>query len=75
MTYKNNNRKLDGRLRYIESILAPYDLMPEKTSLSEEQVVKLYSKLVASDMLFRECEQILLFKKERDDLIKSKKKL
>lgn len=55
-------------LEFIESILIPFGVMPEKTNLTEEQIVKLYAELVAVDILFKELEQIAVLKKDLDDL-------
>ncbi|MDE1767695.1 MAG: hypothetical protein KGI27_15700, partial [Thaumarchaeota archaeon] len=49
---------LDDMWEFIDSILIPLGLMPEKANLTEEQVIKLYDELVAADMQFKELEQI-----------------
>ncbi|MHB8603415.1 MAG: hypothetical protein ACYC6W_12460 [Nitrosotalea sp.] len=63
---KNNIPILDDMWKFIERILIPYGLMPRKTDLSDEQVIKLYSELVSIDMLFRELEQVAILQKEVD---------
>ncbi|MGB6785399.1 MAG: hypothetical protein WBE60_05930 [Nitrosotalea sp.] len=41
--------------------------MPEKTNMSDEQVMELYVQLLTADMLFRELEQVALLKKDLGD--------
>ena len=57
---------IDDMWEFIASILIPFGLMFEKADLAEEQVVKLYTELVAVDMLFKELEQIAVLKKDLD---------
>ena len=71
---KKDIRTLDDMWRFIENILVPYGLMPKKTDLTDEQVTRLYSELVSVDSIFRELEQVLILKKETDDLIEEQKK-
>ena len=61
-----NTRTLEDMWKFIESILIPYGLMPSKTDVSDEQVIKLYSELASIDMLFRELEQVAILQKEVD---------
>ena len=61
-----NTRTLEDMWEFIESILIPYGLMPRKTDVSDEQIIKLYSELASIDMLFRELEQVAILKKEVD---------
>jgi hypothetical protein len=49
--------------KFIENILVPYGLMPNKVDLTNEQIMKLYSELVITDVLFRELEQIEILKR------------
>ncbi len=71
---KKDVRTLDEMWRFIENILVPYGLMPKKTSLTDEQVAKLCSELVSTDLIFKELEQVLVLKKGADDLMEEQKK-
>lgn len=62
-----NSHALEDMWKFIESVLVPYGLMPEKTNMSDEQVMELYVQLLTADMLFRELEQVALLKKDLGD--------
>lgn len=54
---------LDEMWKFIDAIMNPHILIPNKSSLSSEQVYFIYSRLVQIDETFRELEQISIFKK------------
>ena len=54
----------------IEEVLTPLDNVPDKTKMSEEQVIKLYSIITEADELFRMLFQIAELKKAIDELTK-----
>lgn len=58
------NQTLGDMLEFIERILIPHVLMPRKTDLTDEQVLKLYSELAEVDETFRELEQIAILKRD-----------
>ena len=57
-------------LSLIEETLTPFDSMPDKTKLSEEQVLRLYQIITEADELFRMLTQIAELKKAIDELTK-----
>jgi len=61
----NNGNKpsLDEMWKFIDVIMRPNELVPEKSTLTYEQVFYIYSRLVEIDEMFRELEQISILKK------------
>lgn len=60
----NHNPSLDQMWQFIDNIMRPNELIPDKTSLTYEQVYAIYSKLAEIDEMFKELAQISIFKKE-----------
>jgi len=54
----------------IEEVLAPWDSVPDKTKMSEEQVLKLYHIIKEANDMFRMLTQIAVLKKAIDELTK-----
>ena len=54
---------LDEMWQFIDCIMRPHELVPDRSALSYEQVFSAYSKLYEIDMMFRDIEQIKIFKK------------
>jgi hypothetical protein len=55
---------LDEMWKFIDEIMRPNELVPDKSSLTYEQVFSIYSKLYEIDRIFREIAQINMLKKE-----------
>lgn len=55
---------LDKMWKFIDEIMHPNELVPDKSSLTYEQVFSIYSKLYEIDRIFREIAQINMLKKE-----------
>ena len=54
---------LDEMWRFIDNIMRPNKLVPDRSTLSYEEVFSVYSKLCEIDVMFRDIEQIKIFKK------------
>ncbi|MBI1828304.1 MAG: hypothetical protein HY222_03795 [Thaumarchaeota archaeon] len=50
--------------KFIDGIMSPNKLVPNKSILTYEQVFSIYSKLYEIDEIFREVAQINILKKE-----------
>jgi len=50
--------------KFIDEIMRPNELVPDKSLLTYEQVFSIYSKLYEIDRIFREITQINILKKE-----------
>jgi hypothetical protein len=55
---------LDEMWKFIDEIMRPNELVPDKSLLTYEQVFSIYSKLYEIDRIFREITQINILKKE-----------
>lgn len=54
----------------IEQILTPWESVPDKTKMSEEQILKLYHIIEEADEMFRMLAQIAELKKAIDEFTK-----
>jgi hypothetical protein len=54
---------LDEMWKFIDSMICPNGLVPDKTSLTYEQVFAIYSKLSDIDEMFKEIAQIKILEK------------
>ena len=54
----------------IEETLAPLDSIPDKTTITEEQILKLYQIIVEANEMFKMLTQIAELKKSIDELTK-----
>jgi len=54
----------------IEQILTPWDSVPDKTKMSESQILKLYHIITEADEMFRMLAQIAELKKATEELTK-----
>lgn len=63
-----DDTELKDTWKFIECILVPYGLMPEKKNLGRDEVLKIYFELRDTDELFRTLEQIVILKKDVDAL-------
>ena len=59
---------LDEMWQFIDNIMCPNELVPDKTILTYEQVFSVYSKLVEIDEMFKEIAQVAILKKELNKL-------
>ena len=55
----------------IEETLRHLDTVPDKTTMSDAQVLKLYDIITESNEMFRMLEQIAKLKKSIDDLTRN----
>jgi len=55
---------LDEMWKFIDEIMRPNELVPDKSLLTYEQVFSIYSKLYEIDRIFKEITQINILKKE-----------
>lgn len=60
---RTGNIPLDEMWQFIDSVIKPYPLVLDRSALTREQVVKIYSRLSEIDEMFREFEQIQMLKK------------
>ena len=60
---EKNKPSLDEMWHFIDNILRPTEIIPDKTSLTYEQVFSVYSKLCEIDEMFKEFAQIEMLKK------------
>ncbi len=71
MQIQNNYTKarlsLDEMWQFIDNIMRPNELVPDKTSLTYEQVFSIYSKMSDIDEMFKEIAQIKILQKELDE--------
>jgi len=67
-----NGKKIsiDQMWSLIEEVLTPLDSVPDKTKMSEEQVLKLYHIIKEANEMFRMLAQIIELKKAIDKLNK-----
>ncbi|MHB8546795.1 MAG: hypothetical protein ACYDAJ_08525 [Nitrosotalea sp.] len=65
-TVTSDKPSLDEMWQFIDNIMCPNELVPDKTILTYEQVFSAYSKLVEVDEMFKEIAQIAILKKELD---------
>lgn len=54
----------------IEEVLTPWNSVPDKTKMSDEQVLKLYYIIKEADEMFRMLAQIAKLKKAIEELTK-----
>ena len=64
----NNNRTptLENMWAFIDKIMHPNELVPDRSSLTYEQVFSIYTKMTEIDEMFKEIAQINILKKELD---------
>ena len=67
---KNKQISDDQMWSLIEEVLTPWDSVPDKTKMSEEQILKLYHIIKEADEMFRMLAQIAKLKKAIDELTK-----
>ena len=58
---------LDEMWDFIDRIMRPNDLVPDKTVLTYEQVFSVYSKLSDIDEMFKEVAQVRMLKKALEE--------
>ncbi|MDR3781816.1 MAG: hypothetical protein P4K92_00690 [Candidatus Nitrosotalea sp.] len=63
MTIEKIKPSLDEMWKFIDNMIYPNELVPDKTSLTYEQVFAIYSKLSDIDEMFKEIAQIEILKK------------
>ena len=55
---------------FIEEVLAPWNSLPDKTKMNDEQILKLYHIIIEADELFRMLAQIYVLKNAIEELTK-----
>jgi hypothetical protein len=63
---EGRKKTLEEMWKFIEDVLSPYDLVPKRDSMTNDQILTLYSELSEADELFRQLAQIAILKKEID---------
>lgn len=58
---------LDEMWQFIDNIMRPNDLVPDKTSLDYQEIFAIYSKLMELDGMFKEFAQVRMLKKALDE--------
>lgn len=61
---KKDKPPINEMWRFIDNIMRPNELVPDKTSLTYEQVFLVYSKLLDIDEMFRDIAQIKMLQME-----------
>lgn len=59
---------LDEMRRFIEEKLEPVGRMPDRASLDYNQVLEMYSGLLAEEMMFREFVQIAILRNKTNTI-------
>ena len=67
---KDNKISVDQMWSLIEEILAPWDIVPDKTNMTEEQVSELYHTIKEANEMFRMLAQIAKLKNAINKLTK-----
>lgn len=62
----NNNRtpSLEEMWKFIDKLMYPNELVPDRSTLTYEQVFSIYTKMAEIDEMFKEIAQINILKKE-----------
>jgi hypothetical protein len=58
MMDRKDKPEIDDMWQFINNIMRPSELVPDKTSLTNEQIFSVYSKLSDIDEMFRDIAQI-----------------
>ena len=61
----SKKQSLDEMWKFIDKIMLPNKLVPNKSILTYEQVFSIYSKLYQIEEMFKEVAQMNILKKER----------
>lgn len=67
MTDEKNKPTLDEMWQFIDSLMRPNPLVPDKSVLNYDEVFVIYSRLAEFDEVFREILQINILKKDLND--------
>lgn len=67
---KGKKTSIDQMWNFIEEFFAPCDSVPDKKSMNDQQILKLYAIIIEADEMFKMFEQIAELKKGIDDLTK-----
>ncbi|HEV2192388.1 MAG TPA: hypothetical protein VGR54_02080 [Nitrosopumilaceae archaeon] len=67
---KNKKISVGQMWSVIEEVLTPWDSVPDKTKMNDEQVLKLYYIIKEADEMFRMLAQIAELRKAIDELAK-----
>lgn len=57
-------KSLDEMWKFIEGLMRPSELVPDRSSLTFDQVFAIYSKLADIDEMLKETAQISILRKE-----------
>lgn len=60
----NRKPSLDEMWKFIDGLMRPNELVPDRSILTYEQVFTIYSKLADIDEMFKEIAQIRILRKE-----------
>ena len=60
----NHRPPLDEMWKFIERLMRPSELVPDRSILTDEQVFAIYSKLADIDEMLKEIAQINILRKE-----------
>jgi hypothetical protein len=66
MIDKKDKPEIDEMWKFIDNFIRPNKLVPDKTSLTYEQVLSIFSILSDMDEMFKEITQINILQKEID---------
>jgi len=61
---------MDEMWALVEKILGPYNDIPDKTKMNDDQIFELYSMIKEADEMFRMLAQIAILKKSINDMTK-----
>ena len=64
---QTGNITLDEMWQFIDSVIKPHPLVLDRSTLTRDQVVKIYSRLSEIDEMFREFEQIQILKRNLEE--------
>lgn len=60
----NHKPSLDEMWKFIDGLMRPNELVPDRSILEYDQVFAIYSKLTDIDEMFKEIAQISILRKE-----------
>ena len=62
-----NMPPIEEMWQFIDKMMHPNELIPDKTSITHEQLFSIYSKMRDLDKIFKEIEQVKILKKNLDE--------
>ena len=67
MPDEKNMPSIDEMWQFIGMMMHPNELIPDKTSITDEQLFSIYSKMKDLDKIFKELEQVKTLQKNLDE--------